>query len=247
MAGKFDFVKGANGFSGAAEWWQGGRLAREGAEFEEEFLPTTDNDLAAFDLTECHDAAELGSESLVVGEEKHALAVALAGVTKREFKGVPGFSGPGAAVDEQLAVFRELVEQRKAGGELPFEELLGVIDEGTFFLWQGPLAKGFQHGTLLKGIDGIADVVGEDPKPSGNPVLQIIAGDEPVPRDALEVFDIRRRIHIRNAQNLFDERWISLLPDATDHSLPLGGKLGERIIATRAFPAAGLREMPRQR
>lgn len=73
-----------------------------------------------------------------------------------EFEGVPGLAGASSAVDEELAVFRKLVEQRKAGNELPFEKLLGVVDEGAFLLRQGALAEGFQHGALLKGIDGVA-------------------------------------------------------------------------------------------
>lgn len=55
-----------------------------------------------------------------------------------EFEGVPSLACASAAVDEELAVFRKLVEQRKAGEKLPFKELLGVIDEGTFLLGREP-------------------------------------------------------------------------------------------------------------
>jgi hypothetical protein len=132
--GELDFVKGADVFRGAAGCRQGGWLAREGTELKEEFLPTADHDLAAFELAEGDDPAELGGKRLVVGQEKNAPAVALARMTKGEFEGVPGFAGPGAAVDEELAVPGKLVEQGEAGGELAFEELFGVVDEGTFFL-----------------------------------------------------------------------------------------------------------------
>jgi hypothetical protein len=40
-------------------------------------------------------------------------------VAEGEFKGMPGFAGTGATVNEKLPVFRELVEQYEAGGELP--------------------------------------------------------------------------------------------------------------------------------
>jgi hypothetical protein len=97
----------------------------------------------------------LGGECLVVGKEKHALTVILAGKAKGEFEGVPGLARPGAAVDEELAILRKLVEQGEAGGELPLEELLGVINESALFFREGTLAEGFQHGPLLKGSTGL--------------------------------------------------------------------------------------------
>lgn len=106
-----------------------------------------------FDLAEGDDAAELGGERLVVGEEKHALAVALAGVAEGEFEGMPSFSGAGATANEELPIFRKLIKQGKAGGELPFEKLLCVINEGALFFWESPLPKGFQNSALLKRID----------------------------------------------------------------------------------------------
>jgi hypothetical protein len=123
-AGKLDFIKCANGIRGAACRWQAGWLSRERTEFEEKFLPTADDDLAAFDLAEGDDAPELGGERLVVSEEKHALAVALAGMAEGEFEGVPGFTGPGAAVDEELAILRKLVKQ---GESLPSRHDLAIF------------------------------------------------------------------------------------------------------------------------
>jgi hypothetical protein len=119
-----DVTKCANGIRGAACRWQAGWLSRERTEFEEKFLPTADDDLAAFDLAEGDDAPELGGERLVVSEEKHALAVALAGMAEGEFEGVPGFTGPGAAVDEELAILRKLVKQ---GESLPSRHDLAIF------------------------------------------------------------------------------------------------------------------------
>ena len=87
----------------------------------------------------------------------HPPAVALAGVAKSEFEGVPSVAGPGAALNEKLAVFRKLVEQGKTGGKLPLEELFGVIDEGALFLRQRALVERFQHGALLKAVKNPVD------------------------------------------------------------------------------------------
>lgn len=198
-AREFDFVEGTDGFHGAAGRRSSDEFPGERTEFEEEFLPAADDDFAAFDLAERDDAAELGCERLVVGDEKHALSVAVASVAECEFEGVPGLAGARAAVDEELAVFRELVQEGESGSELPFEELLGVIDEGALFLRQRSRAEGFQHGAFFQRVDGIADAVAEDPQPGGDPVIQVVAGDEPVSRDALEILDIGRRIHTRHA------------------------------------------------
>lgn len=96
-----------------------------------------------------------GGEGFVVGEEKDAAGGSLAGVAEGEFRRVPGLAGPGAAVDEKLAVFRELVQQGEAGGELALEEFFGVIDEGTLFLGSEPWPKASSTARFSSGLTGL--------------------------------------------------------------------------------------------
>lgn len=215
-------------------------------EFEEEFLPAADEDFTALYLAEGDDAAQLGGECLVVGEEKHTLAIALAGVAESEFKGMPCLAGSRSAMDEKLAILGKLVEQGEAGSELSLEELLGVIDEGSLFFRDRTLAKGFKHRSPLERIDGTADMVAEDPKPGGNPVFQIVSGDEPASGNSLKILYIGRRIDPRHAQGFLDERRIAFGPDAVDDALPLSVELRDRVVAARTFPPSGFREMAGQ-
>ena len=131
--------------------------------------------------------------------------------------------------------------------ELPLEKLLGVIHEGVFSRRETTLAEGFQNRPTLEWIDGIADMVAPDPKPGGNPVFQIVSGDQPVSRNSLEVLHIGRRIESRHAHGFLDERRIALRPDAVDDTLPLRVELRDWVVTTRAFTTARFREMPGQR
>lgn len=94
-----------------------------------------------------------------------------------------------------------------------------MIDEGAFLLGQGTLAEGFQHGVLLKEIDGVAGALPENLQPGGDLVFQIVVGDEPVARNALEVFHVIRSDYSGHAKRLGDVGSLGL--DPMNHALPL--------------------------
>lgn len=246
LAGHVVFVEGAYGVGAAAGGRKSDGGSREGAKFQEEFFPAAHDDASLVDFAQGDEPAELGGECLVVGEKQDRFAFVADSMAEGELQGVPGLAGACAASDQELAVVRELVEEGEARGELALEELLGVIDKGLFLLGQRALAEGGQHGPLLCWGDRVADVLSEDAQPGVEPVLEVVAGDEPVSRDALEGIDGGWGAAARDAEGFFDEGAVALVFDAGDHSFPFAQQLIDRGLAMGTLPMAGFREMPRQ-
>jgi hypothetical protein len=94
-----------------------------------------------------------------------------------------------------------------------------VVNLGAFYLQQRALAEGSGHRAFFGRADGFGDAMAEDPHPGGDPVSQVVAGDQPMTLGALEGFDIRRRIDARHTQDFIDERRFALRPGAADGRL----------------------------